>query len=201
MKIKIVSKQEINSVVKVHNESFQGFFLTELGNHFLKIYYESIRKNSKGILLGYFEGGQLYGFAAATTLSKGFNKNLIKSNWFPFSLIGMKLLVTRMHALIRLFKNFSKTSTSVTDNEDYAELLSIGVSNERQGMGIGKKLLIELEKKMQLEGCSKLSLTTDFHNNEKAVGFYKNLGYDIYYDFITYPNRKMYRMIKEINKI
>jgi len=52
---------------------------------------------------------------------------------------------------------------------------------------------------MKLKGCSNLSLTTDYDNNEKAIQFYERLGYEIYYDFITYPNRKMYRMIKKLD--
>ena len=199
MEVREVLREDINQVVNVHKASFQGFFLTELGDHFLKVYYDCVRKDSKGILLGFYEDGQLYGFAAATTLAKGFNKHLIKNNLVQFSLIGARLLVTKIPALVRLFKNFSKTDSTSNDEGEYAELLSIGVSDKMQGKGIGKKLLIELEKVMIAKGCQKLSLTTDYDNNEKAIGFYNSLGYSKFYDFIAYPDRKMYRMIKSIN--
>lgn len=199
MELKEVLREDIPQVVEVHKASFQGFFLTELGDHFLRVYYDCVRKDSKGVLLGYYEDGQLYGFAAATTLSNGFNKHLIKNNLFQFSLIGVRLLLTKVPALIRLFKNFSKTDSNVNDSGEYAELLSIGVSDKMQGKGIGKKLLIELENVMKSKGCQKLSLTTDYNNNEKAIGFYNSLGYTKFYDFIAYPDRKMYRMIKSIN--
>lgn len=199
MHIKIIPKNDLTQVIEVHKDSFKGFFLTELGDRFLASYYDSVRKDEKGVLLGYYDEGELAGFCAATTLSKGFNTQLIKNNLFQFSLIGVRLLFTRIPSLIRLFKNFSKKSTTISDNGDYAELLSIGVSDKKQGQGIGKELLIQLEKEMQLKGCSKISLTTDYYNNDKAIGFYKGLGYEIYYDFVTFPNRKMYRMIKKIN--
>ena len=198
MEIKKALKKDIPQIVEVHKNSFKGFFLTELGDHFLASYYDSVRKDKKGVLLGYYDEGELFGFCAATTLSKGFNTQLIKNNLFQFSLIGVRLLLTRIPSLIRLFKNFSKKSSTISDTGEYAELLSIGVSDRKQGQGIGKKLLIQLEKEMQLTGCSKLSLTTDYYNNDKAIGFYKGLGYEIYYNFVTYPNRKMYRMIKKI---
>lgn len=199
MEIKKVLKEEISQVVEAHKNSFKGFFLTELGDRFLSIYYDSVRRDEKGVLLGFYDEGQLYGFCAATTLSKGFNTHLIKGNLFRFALVGIRLLFTRVPSLIRLFKNFSKTSAASKDTGEYAELLSIGVSDKKQGQGIGKKLLIQLENEMKLKGCLKLSLTTDYNDNVKAIQFYKGLGYDIYYDFIAYPNRKMYRMIKEIN--
>lgn len=199
MEVREVLKEDIDQVVEVHKASFQGFFLTELGDHFLKVYYDCVRKDSKGVLLGFYENGQLYGFAAATTLSRGFNKHLIKKNMAVFSLIGVRLLLTKIPALIRLFKNFSKRDSTYKDTGEYAELLSIGVSAKVQGKGIGKKLLIELEKVMKAKGCQKLSLTTDYKNNEKAIGFYNSLGYSKLYDFIAYPDRQMYRMIKSIN--
>lgn len=199
MKIKIVSKEDISQVVEVHNSSFKDFFLTELGDHFLNVYYNCVRKDKQGILLGFYEEEKLYGFAAATMRSKSFNTKLILENIVQFSLIGIRLLFTKFSALVRLYKNFSKTNASLHDKGEYAELLSIGVSDKKQGHGIGKKLLLELEETLKAKGCAELSLTTDFYDNEKAIGFYNSLGYKIFYDFIAYPNRKMYRMIKKIN--
>ena len=200
MEIKKIDKEDMPGVVEAHKDSFKGFFLTELGDHFLTVYYDCIRKNKNGLLMGLYNEGELCGFFAAATLSKGFNKQLIKKNFLRFSLIGLRLLFTQMPSLVRLFKNFTKTSNKVKDDGEYAELLSIGVSVKKQGQGIGKKLLIQLENEMRLKGCSHLSLTTDYNDNEKAIQFYKGLGYTVYYDFITYPNRKMYRMIKKLKR-
>ena len=41
-----------------------------------------------------------------------------------------------------------------------------------------------------------VSLTTDFENNEKAINFYKDSGYEIYEIYQAYQNRKMIRFIK-----
>jgi ribosomal protein S18 acetylase RimI-like enzyme len=199
MEIRKILKEDLHEVVEVHKVSFKGFFLTELGDHFLKIYYDCVRKDERGLLIGFYDEGQLYGFCAATTLSKGFNAHLVKTNIFRFSLIGIRLLLTRIPSLVRLFKNLSKTDSTIHNEGNYAELLSIGVSDKKQGQGIGKKLLIQLENEMRLRGCADLSLTTDYHNNEKTIQFYKGLGYTIFYDFIAYPNRKMYRMIKKLD--
>ena len=84
------------------------------------------------------------------------------------------------------------------DNEEYAELYSIGVSKDAQGMGIGKKLLAESERIMKTEGIERVSLTTDYYDNEQTVGFYNSMGYETLYEFVTYPNRKMYRLIKTL---
>jgi len=199
MEIRKILKQEIDAVVDVHKNSFQGFFLTLLGDEFLKVYYDSIRKDRNALLVGFFEEDVLSGFYAACLISKGFNKNLVKQNVLKFLMLGIRLMFTKPISLIRLIKNLSKSDLNVNDKGDYAELLSIGVSQKKQGKGIGKELLIQLEKELKQKGCSEISLTTDYYNNEKTIQFYKGIGYDIYYEFMAYPNRKMYRMIKKIN--
>lgn len=196
--IRQINKDEIKNVVEVHLYAFKGFFLSELGEKFLKVYYNAIRKNDKGILLGYYENNGLLGFCAATSLSKGFNKHLVRKNIVGFSLIGIKLLFTNPKSIVRLYNNFSKTDASIIDKGYYAELLSIGVSPLLQGKGAGRQLLTTLEEILKKKNIEKLSLTTDYYNNEKALRFYATLGYEVLYEFNAYPDRKMYRLIKNI---
>ena len=144
------------------------------------------------------ENGVIYGFSASTKVCKGFNSRLIKSNLFAFAILSLKMLFTTPKSLLRLVKNLTKKGDSVEDNEDYAELYSIGVSKAAQGKGVGKLLLAESERVMKSEGVQRVSLTTDFYDNEQAVGFYHSMGYETLYEFVTYPNRKMYRLIKTL---
>jgi ribosomal protein S18 acetylase RimI-like enzyme len=196
--VRPVDLESINILSLIHLSAFKGFFLSELGNDFLFTYYDAIRKNNRGVLLGYFEDNELLGFCAATTFSRGFNSYLVKSELFSFAKIGILLLFTKPKALIRLLKNFTKSNPSVNDNGMYAELLSIAVSPSVQGKGIGKKLLLSLEEYLREKKISELSLTTDYHDNEKTLSFYYGMGYEIMYDFITYPNRRMYRLIRKL---
>lgn len=198
MEIKILSKEHISDVVLIHKQAFSDFFLTQLGDDFLTTYYACFRKAQNGILLGLFENNELCGFCASTTLSKGFNTQLIKNNFIPFSWIAIKLLFLNPKALIRLIKNFTKKNSAFDDNGDYAELFSIGVSPSKQGKGIGRQLLSYLENKLSSKNCNEITLTTDYYDNEKSINFYKNIGYSIFYEFIAYPNRKMYRMNKRL---
>lgn len=144
------------------------------------------------------EDGIIYGFSASTKVCKGFNSRLIKSNLFAFGMLSLKMLFTTPGSLLRLVKNLTKKGEGVEDNEDYAELYSIGVSKKAQGKGVGKKPLAALELEMKVSGVKQVSLTTDYDNNDQAVGFYHSMGYETLYEFVTYPNRKMYRMTKTL---
>ena len=198
MLIRKADKKDIESIVEIHCDAFKDFFLTSLGKDFLTFYYTSFIKSKETVSMVAEDEGNVVGFSAATKLCKGFNIRLIKQNLFSFSLLSIKLLFTNPEALIRLVKNLTKKGDSVEDYEDYAELYSIGVDSRQQGKGVGKKLLAKTEIVLKEEGVERVSLTTDYDNNESAVGFYHSMGYETLYEFVTYPNRKMYRFIKTL---
>lgn len=198
MNIRKATINDVDTIVEIHLDAFKGFFLTSLGSAFLKFYYTCFVKSRETVTMVAEEEDMVYGFSASTKVCKGFNRRLVKNNMFAFSMLSLKMLFTSPKALIRLAKNLTKKGEGVEDNEDYAELYSIGVSKSAQGKGIGKKLLAKTEEVMKLEGVERVSLTTDYYNNENAVGFYHSMGYETLYEFVTFPNRKMYRLIKTL---
>lgn len=198
IKIREIRQEDVDSVVKIHCGAFKDFFLTSLGTRFLNLYYSCFIRSDETVSLCVEKDGVILGFAVATKTCKGFNGRLVKSNIVPFGWEALRISLLSPGSLVRLIKNFSKTSETVEDDEDYAELYSIGVLPCTQGMGIGKMLLSETERIMHVEGVKRLSLTTDRENNEQAVSFYRSLGYEVMYEFKAYPDRWMYRLIKEL---
>ena len=196
MEIRSATLQDVAYIVKIHQSAFDGFFLTSLGSRFLTFYYKAFVKSEDSVVLCAIEDEVVLGFSAATKQCKGFNSKLIKKSLLSFFGLSIKLLFTQPSALVRLAKNLTKKSEDVEDDEDYAELYSIGVRSDAQGKGIGKKLLNATETKLKEDGVEKVSLTTDYYNNESAVAFYHSMGYSTLYEFVTYPKRKMYRLIK-----
>lgn len=196
--IRKATRNDIEAIVRVHEAAFPDFFLTKLGTSFLRLYYNSVMNHKDGVLLACKMDGILIGLCAGTVLSAGFNSKLIKANIIKFGIESMKILFTKPKALIHLIKNMSKEDSSAGDDGNYAELLSIAVDPKVQRSGAGKAMLLELEKLIKEKGGERLSLTTDYEDNEKAIGFYKSLGYEPWYDFVTYPNRRMYRLIKQL---
>lgn len=196
MIIRKATINDVDTIVEIHLNAFEGFFLTSLGAEFLRFYYSCFVRSNETVTMIAEENGVIYGFSASSKFCKGFNSRLIKSNLIAFGLLSFKLLLIKPISLLRLVKNLSKKGENVIDNEDYAELYSIGVCKSAQGKGVGKMLLLKSEQVMKEEGVTRVSLTTDFENNEQAVGFYHSMGYETLYEFVTYPNRKMYRLIK-----
>lgn len=188
--------EDVDSLVRIHKDSFSGFFLTTLGDSFLRTYYRSVIQSSDAVALGYFDdSNQLKGFAVGSLVSKAFHKNLLRDNLFRFGLEAVKIILTKPLAIVRLSKNLDKNN-SPEDDGKYAELLSIGVSSECKGEGIGKKLIEAFETEVYKRNAEVISLTTDFEDNDYALSFYQKRGYEIFYEFTTYPDRKMYKLIK-----
>lgn len=192
---------DIDGIVKIHQEAFRDFFLTSLGEDFLKLYYSTFVNSKNGVVYCAKKRDNIVGFSATSYESHGFNSKLIKRNLLDYGLIAVKLLFSQPKSILRLARNLNKESknSSIKDDGLYAELYSIAVSPDCQGEGVGRFLLTVTEEDVR-DHNNKISLTTDYYNNDKTIAFYKALGYQEYYDFVTYPNRRMWRMIKELNK-
>ncbi len=188
-----------NQIAKIHLKSFPNFFLSTLGYSFLKTYYKSCVKSKEAISICAIDQNdkKLLGFAVGCFKSVGFNKRLIFSNLLEYSYQAMILLFTKPIALIRLYKNLAKNFDK-DDKGNYAELLSIGVSPNRNGLGIGQQLLTKFEYQVREKGINTLTLTTDADSNDSVLRFYKKSGYTVYYEFETFPKRKMLKLIKEL---
>ena len=199
MRIIKIYKELPNGFVDIHNQAFNDFFLTSLGYKILKLYYSSVIKSSKGRVVCLFdENDKIVGFAAGTNCTKGFHKEILLKNKLSYAWVLFNVILTRPKAILRLFKNLNKSKKNQLDDEKYSELLSIAVPSKYKGLGYGKMLLIAFESELESLNVEKIALTTDYYNNEGVLAFYKKMGYKIFYDFVTYPNRRMYKLIKEL---
>ena len=194
MKVRKATAKDIGTVVEIHMERFSSFFLTSLGKSFLKFFYQSFLKKP-GILLVLEDGGHIRGFAAGSRDNRGFFKKLLMNNLLGFAISGIKILMTNPLAFKRIAQNAGKAEKNKLI---FAELLSIATLENKKGYG--KLLLEEFEKEIAGNNPANLpiSLTTDFDDNDKAITFYKNAGYEVSEVFESYARRKMYRFTKRI---
>lgn len=194
MEIRLAEMSDLDIIVDIHYKRFANFFLTTLGKNFLKTFYKGFLKKP-GILLVLIDNNEIKGFAAGSRSNQSFFKKLLNNNFLGFIFSGIQIVFTNPKALKRILSNTKKSQ-----NTDiiYAELLSIATVLNKKGYG--KKLLDYFEKEVSFMNKEnlKISLTTDFENNDKAVKFYKDCGYEILEVFESYQKRKMYRFIKNI---
>lgn len=199
MRYSLLHQDENQNLANIHLNAFHGFFLSSLGKSFLNAYYKAALKNKETIAVcATDDNEQILGFGIGCVKSKGYHKKLIMQNPFTFLQQGLILIFKDPKALIRLTLNLDKVHKDIDDG-NYAELISIGVIPACQGMGVGKGLIRIFEEEAKKKGCTIITLTTDFYNNEEAVSFYMHSGYKVFYEFTAYPKRRMYKLIKNLD--
>jgi ribosomal protein S18 acetylase RimI-like enzyme len=193
-------KDDYSQMADIHIEAFKSFFLTTLGKSFLSTYYRSaLRDRDSVAICSCDQDKKIVGFAIGTVSSKGYHKRLLFNNFFRFMLEVLFIIFSNPKAIIRLMLNLNKAPEKHDDGQ-YSELLSIGVIDSMKGYGVGKKLLRKFEHELMDRGFKKLVLTTDYFNNKEVINFYFSQGYSIFYEFTTYPERRMYKLVKDLTK-
>lgn len=185
-------------VAQTHLASFPGFFLSELGPGFLKLYYRVVCADQSGIAL-VAEGGNgcLTGFVAGTSNPRGFYSRLLKRRWLSFALAAMPAVLKKPAVIPRLLGALRHPGQSPEGGE-VAGLYSIGVDPHAQQQGTGKMMLEEFLKEAKSRGCRKVFLTTDRDGNDRVNFFYLKNGFTLKKSFETAQGRAMNEYWKDI---
>ncbi len=118
----------------------------------------------------------------------------LRTGFLLFKKIGVSLL-GRCFLLI----NFNMTVGKVCDNEYY--LSNIAIYPKYREMGVGKRLVLEVEKEAKTIYAKRMVLDVETENIS-ALNFYKKLGYRAIKDFSIslQKNKELHlnRMVKEV---
>lgn len=191
MKIEITNDKEIvDEVVKIHMDTFQGFFLTFLGKGFLKQLYKGFIEHDKSNLIVAEENNKIVGFLAYSKDMSSFYKYLIKHRLSSFAWYAFLAFLRKPKVLFRLLAAFGK-SEEVKREEKYIELASIGVDPLSKGNGVGTQMITYLKNCIDFENFAYISLETDAENNESVNYFYQKNGFMLARSYKTKQGRKM----------
>lgn len=194
----VLSKKELDDVIKIHMETFPEFFLTFLGKGFLRqIYKGFIAHENSGLIVAKNEKGIVGVLAYSEDLS-AFYKYLINTRLIQFACYSLGAAIRKPSAMVRLIRAFLKPGETKRE-ERYVELSSIGVSPEAKGQHIGSRMIDKLKEMFDTEKFAYINLETDAVNNEGANAFYVINDFVLTRAFETPEGRKMneYRWTKK----
>lgn len=184
-------KEEINDIVSIHLDTFQGFFLTFMGRGFLKLIYRSyVEHNNSGVLVA-FENEKPIGFLAYSGHLSGLYKYMIKKRLIPFAWYSMGAFFRKPTVFMRLVRAFLKLGEAKR-GEKYVELASIGVDPTCKSKGVGSQLIDALKLMIDFDDYAYITLETDAVNNDGANHFYQKNGFVRVREFETNEGRKMF---------
>ena len=175
--IRTMTEADIDSVVKIHQTAFRGFFLERMGLPFLAAYYNCVLNYRSSIALVYsVTGKSIDGFVVGFTDPVGFYESF-RAGKTKLLLPIFLGLARRPWLLLEIFANVlrvtNKSETKIVDGS--TELASIGV--ETPGHGIGGKLIRAFAEKAWAQSVRYITLTTDRDDNGQVHEFYTKHGF------------------------
>lgn len=189
-KLESFDERILREIVKIHIETFQGFFLTFMGKGFLYQMYKSyIMHNDSNIIIAE-ENDKIVGFLAYSSDMSGLYKAMIKYRLIPFAWYSAGAFFRKPKVFIRLVRAFLKPGEAKRE-ERYVELSSIGVSPEVKSKGIGTLLIGFLKQNVDFNQYEYIKLETDSADNELANHFYVKNGFTLKGEYETSEGRKM----------
>jgi ribosomal protein S18 acetylase RimI-like enzyme len=189
---------DVPAVVKVHLESFPGFFLTFLGKSFLRELYSAILADQDGIGFVAKIDNNIAGFVAGTSQPAGFYRRMLCQRWWRFAFASVIPVLKRPIIVPRLLRAFSMPE-QVTHQDKRGTLMSIAVLPGSQGAGVGRALVLAFLDAAAKRGLHQVDLTTDRDNNAAANQFYQNLGFVCVRSYLTPEGRAMNEYVFELS--
>lgn len=169
IRIKKLSKEDINQVTRIHKEELPGF-LSELGEGFLKKFYRQSLYIPELFTFVVKENEQILGFVTGITATKGLYKKIILRDSLGFGVIFLRYLITHLDKIFKIFQTITYPGFS----HDTPELLTIAVIKKQQRRGLGRKLFGKAVDEFRKRGIKNLKISA--YARLPANGFYKKMG-------------------------
>ena len=190
--------RHIDAAVELHVNAFPDFFLTFLGDGFLKIFYQAYVENRDAVAyVAEGKNGYLAGVVVGTLKPRGFFRRLLLRRWWSFALaccgsaIKRPMIIPRLHRAL-FYRGEEPTGVS------RALLSSIAVAPAGQRTGVGRALMENWLNAVQAQGMLGAYLTTDANNNEAVNRFYQRFGWWVELTYVTREGRMMNRYIIDL---
>lgn len=209
-----MEERHVDQVVKVHMESFEGFFLSFLGERFLRLFYLGICRDPRAIrLVAISAAGEVIGCAVGAMNPAGFYKGLLKRDWFRFCMASGWAVLKRPSVIPRLARAFLHPSSSPA-GEDVAMFMSMGVSINKAAQaysryvrdcreagvkdmsqarygGAGRELAEAFLAEALRRGARRIVLDAD-RDNKNVNRLHESMGYKKTREYVTREGRPMY---------
>ncbi len=187
--IKSLDIDDLSAVASVHLGAFPDRALTLLGAEAVRRYYKwQLQGPHEIAALGAFLDGGLVGFCLGGVFREALPGFLRKNQWFLLwcvlthpCLLMHRVLREKLVLGISILRRFGRPGKALAQQKGHLKesfgILSIAVHPQFQGMGVGRLLVKEAEKIAAEQGFSEIRLSVH-RENERAVCFYKRLGWE-----------------------
>lgn len=189
---------DVADVARLHMRCFPDYFLTQLGQWFLRHFYaEFLRHSFSHGVIARTSAGELIGFVVGTSDSQSHFRSFYRRIAAPAGLLIVGKLVTNAtvrraigarlghirFALGSLLPGGRKSTAAPTGppNQCPVRLLSIAVAPEQRGTGVAKAVTEYFESVLRDAGHRRYGLSVR-PENSRAIAFYRRTGWQLTYE-------------------
>jgi len=189
--VRQATAEDLPEIVTIHQRAFSNFFLTRLGNEFLRRYYALVLHYQAGMVLVSERCGVLEGFVCGFVEPPEFYK-LMWRNKRSFALPALAALVRHPALASGMLYGVQRVQTSASrEPARSCELSSIAVAPEAGGNGLGRALVQAFVAWASSMDARCVYLTTDADANESANALYRQVGFQHTQRFLQRKGRWM----------
>jgi ribosomal protein S18 acetylase RimI-like enzyme len=188
---------DLPAIIIVHQKAFRNFFLTRLGNEFLRRYYSLVLDYPSGIVLVSERSGTLEGFVCGFVEPPEFYR-MMWCNKRTFALPALSAVVRHPSLATSMLHGVQRVQSSLSKGSARAcELSSIAVAPEAGGNGLGRALVQAFVEWASSMDAQCVYLTTDADGNEPANALYRQVGFQHTQRFLQRKGRWMNEYVIE----
>jgi GNAT superfamily N-acetyltransferase len=190
VRLRRLTRDQAAACAKLHKAAFPEFFLSQLGEQFLREFYNGFVDDPDAITAVCLDpSGRLLGVVVGTFSPSGFFSRLLKRRWHAFACASVALALRHPRHLPRLLRAVTYRG-QIPLATSGALLSSICVAPDARGMGVGRTLLRAFEAEVDGERVAAY-LVTDRADNESTNAFYSRNGWRLAGNYDTPEGRPM----------
>jgi glycosyltransferase involved in cell wall biosynthesis/ribosomal protein S18 acetylase RimI-like enzyme len=170
-RIRPAAMRDVSAMARLHRE-IPYAFIGDLGTAFLRVFYRALIADRSGCVFVAEDRSGVVGFIAGTTSTRAFNRRFARRH-------GVAAVLAAAPALVRprVLRKALESVRYAGGKEEWpdAELVSIALSPEARGNGLGTSLTMALVEAMEERGIEELRVMARLEN-QAANAFYRRLG-------------------------
>lgn len=191
-------EQDIPTLAAIHRQAFSGFFLSRLGEGFLREFYRGFLHDDSAIAVVARTADGPVGAAVGTVAPQSFYSRLLRRRWHGFARAAAGTALRQPRTIPRLLRAVRYRGDAPAGIADAALFASMCVDPAHAGGGVGARLSQAWSHRARELGARRAYLTTDRDDNDAVNRHHQRHGWRIESAYTTPEGRRMYRYVKEV---
>lgn len=192
-----LQRRHVREAAALHRRAFPDFFLSQLGEGFLREFYAGFLSDPDAVTSVVEDGqGRVAAVAVGSTQPAGFFSRLLRRRLVGFGVQSALAAARDPRRAPRLLAAVRYRGATPGDGNapgQGALLSSICTDPDQQGRGLGARVLRAWTERAGSLGADSVYLTTDADGNDAVNDFYRRAGWQLDGTFTTPQGRRMHR--------